>query len=45
MHGTCIKIITSILYPEDGISVLLRNDDNHQPARFQPRSNQNVTLP
>jgi hypothetical protein len=45
MHGIGIKIITPILCPEDGISVLLRNVDNHQPARFQPRSNQNETLP
>jgi hypothetical protein len=45
MHGICIKIITPILCHEDGISVLLRNVDNHQPARFQPRSNQNETLP
>ena len=38
------NVITPILCPEDGISVLLRNVGNYQPARFQPRSNQNETL-
>jgi hypothetical protein len=43
---TCrCNIIIPILCPEDGISVLLRNVGNHQPARFQPRSNKNETLP
>jgi hypothetical protein len=39
------NIITPIVCPEDGISVLLRNVGKRQPARFQPRSNQNETLP